>query len=151
MSSTKSILVIDGNEKDRQYYAQWLRFLCSNCLILEAANGRTGLALSQSQAIDCVVLELGLPDMSGFEVLGRLVPVDRDPEVPVIVLTGFSNQPLLEVTARNGAYATLQKTLTDGDDLVRIVLKALSNGPCVTMQDLTAISPSHSVASINRA
>jgi len=73
-----------------------------------------------------VILELELPDMSGFEVLTKLVPIARRPEVPAIVLTKFDNQALLEVPAKSGALVTLQKSTTSGDDLDRIVLKAIA-------------------------
>jgi DNA-binding NarL/FixJ family response regulator len=39
--------------------------------------GQSGLALYRSRRIDCVVLELSLPDQSGFQTLAELVPVAR--------------------------------------------------------------------------
>jgi CheY-like chemotaxis protein len=138
MSVGKSILLVDGNDKDRQYYAEWLRLSCPDFLIFEAASGRAGLELYQSHAIDCVILELGLPDMSGFEVLVQLVPIARRPEIPVIVLTQFSNQALLEVATMNGAQVTLQKNTTAGDLLERAVLKALATVQRDSKKDVAA-------------
>ena len=123
---SKSILLIDGHDKERQYYAHRLKVSSPDYMIFEASTGQAGLALYSSQSIHCVILELGLPDMSGFEVLAKLVPSARRPEVPVIVLTKFDNQALLEVAAKNGALVTLQKSTTSGDDLDRVVLKAIA-------------------------
>jgi DNA-binding NarL/FixJ family response regulator len=75
-----------------------------------------------------VILELGLPDASGFEVLTRLVPVARHPEIPVIVLTQFTHEALLEVAKINGAFGVLQKHTTSGDELAIAVHKALTTG-----------------------
>ena len=124
--TSKSILLIDGNADDRQYYAERLKQSCPDLLIYEAASGKSGLELYYANLIDCVILELRLPDMSGFEVLTTLIPVARVPEVPVIILTVVSNLPLLQVARLNGAQAILQKLTASGDQLVAAVEKGLA-------------------------
>ena len=109
-------------------------------MIFEAPTGQAGLDLYNSQSIHCVILELGLPDMSGFEVLTKLVPIARRPEVPVIVLTKFDNQALHEVAAKNGALVTLQKSITSGEDLDRVVLKAIATIQRDAIKDVAAAS-----------
>lgn len=138
MSDATAILLIDGHHTDRQYYAHRLQVSSPDYVIFEALTGQAGLALYQSQFIDCVILELGLPDMSGFEVLTKLVPIARCPEVPVIVLTRFSNQALLHVATMNGAFCTLQKSTTSGDHLDRVVSKALATIPRDRKKDRVA-------------
>jgi DNA-binding response OmpR family regulator len=93
---------------------------------MEAATGRMGLDLFQSQSIDCVVLELDLPYMSGFEVLLTLVPLARQPEIAVIFLTRLTNPHLHKVGVQNGAQAYLRKTFTSGDLLDNAILKAIA-------------------------
>jgi CheY-like chemotaxis protein len=44
--------------------------------------------LLKSQTIDCVVLDLKLPDMSGFEVLEQIRENPALREIPVVVFTG---------------------------------------------------------------
>lgn len=61
----------------------------SNYDVVEAATGQSGLDICARQPIDCVVLELDLPDMSGFEVLAKLVPRTHHLGIAVIVLTRF--------------------------------------------------------------
>jgi len=126
MSDAKSVILIDGHDKDRQYYAHRLSVSSPDYQIFEAANGQSGLKLYKACDIDCVVLELHLPDMSGFDVLVQLVPVARRPEIPVVVLTRFNNQGLLEIAKMNGAFATLQKSTTAGDDLDRVLRQAMA-------------------------
>ena len=98
-------------------------------VVIEAATGRTGLDLYQSHPIDCVTLDLSLPDMSGFEVLARLVPVACQPRVPVVILTSIETLALLKVGVLNGACLALQKDLTNGADLNIAVLRAMASIP----------------------
>jgi len=60
-----------------------------------ADTGAAALAMLSTQPFDCVVLDLRLPDMSGFEVLERLRDNDSDKlsDVPVVVFTGKELSP----------------------------------------------------------
>jgi DNA-binding NarL/FixJ family response regulator len=126
MSDPRWILFIDGNDNERGYYADRLRRSGSDYEIFEAANGRAGLELCKSHPIDCVILEIDLPDMSGFEVLLKLVPVSRHPQTAVVVLTRQPSSDLLYLAKTNGAQAALAKFGTSGDVLDRTVLKAMA-------------------------
>jgi two-component system, OmpR family, catabolic regulation response regulator CreB len=56
---------------------------------LTSATGREGLALLRGQRIDLVVLDIGLPDASGFDVLREIRTFSR---VPVLFLTARSGE-----------------------------------------------------------
>jgi CheY-like chemotaxis protein len=56
--------------------------------IVTAATGNKGLAMLREQSCDCVVLDLRLPDMSGFDVLEQIGQDASLSEVPVVVFTG---------------------------------------------------------------
>lgn len=129
MADAKTILFIDGHDNDRQYYSHRFKVCPSDYVTFEAPTGQAGLDLYHSHSIDCVILELKLPDMSGFEVLAKLIPIPLQPQIPVVILTVFTNQALLEVARRNGAFATLQKGTTAGDDLDQVVHKAMATIP----------------------
>jgi CheY-like chemotaxis protein len=129
MSDTKTILFIDGHDKDRQLYAQSLKVLSPEYVILEAGTGPTGLELYNAHPIDCVVLELELSDMSGFEVLTKLIPSAQHPHVAVVVLTRLNHSSLLEIAKLNGARDALLKTKTSGELLFKAIAQALSVVP----------------------
>jgi hypothetical protein len=50
--------------------------------------GAEALNLLRSQPVDCVVLDLGLPDMSGFELIEQIKQDPRLSRLPIIVYTG---------------------------------------------------------------
>ena len=55
--------------------------------------GTEALEAVQKQPFDCVVLDLRLPDMSGFEVLERLRDAPSLSDLPVVVFTGKELSP----------------------------------------------------------
>jgi CheY-like chemotaxis protein len=61
--------------------------------IVTADTGAAALAALRDQTCDCVVLDLRLPDMSGFEVLERIAQEDGLRDVPVVVFTGRELSP----------------------------------------------------------
>ena len=73
-----------------------------------------------------MVLEIDLPDMSGFEVLARLVPRFYHPEIAVVILTRLPNPFLLDLAIKNGAQAAFSKTVGSGDLLAPSILTAIS-------------------------
>ena len=61
--------------------------------IILAATGEEALALMKSEPFHCVVLDLSLPDMTGFEVLQTMNADDELQQVPVVVFTGRELTP----------------------------------------------------------
>ena len=127
MSDATTVLLIDDDPHYRDYISQRLYASSSNYDVVAAATGRSGLDICVRQPIECVVLEIDLPDISGFEVLAELVPRAYRPEIAVIVLTRFPNQFLLDLAIKNGAQAAFQKTAGSGDLLEPSILKAIAS------------------------
>ncbi len=121
-----SVLFIDGFEADRTYFAEHLKWCSLDYHVLEAADGRSGLEVYRSRRIDCVVVEIALPDRSGFEVLRNLVPHASRPPVAVIVLTQITYGGLRELANKKGAYDCFIKKYTTVDDLDRAIQHAIS-------------------------
>ena len=121
------VLLVDGNQEDRDYSSRCLRTSLRDSLVIHAASGQSALTLYRQEPIDCLVLELDLPDMSGFEVLFNVVRRVECPEIAVIVLTRLSHLYLLQLAITNGAQAALRKNITTGDMLELAVLKAMAN------------------------
>ena len=83
MAEPPTILVIEDNRPLSVGLDLNLRAEGYRCLVAE--DGETGLELALSAAPDLIVLDLGLPRMSGLEVLERLRARGR--ETPVVILS----------------------------------------------------------------
>ena len=121
-----SLLLIDGSKNQRAYWRDQLKSCSLHYEILEAPDSQSGLALYRSRRIDCVVLELSLPDGSGLQTLVDLVPIARRPHVAVIVLTQMTHPEVWELAKQNGAYVCLAKQFTSGEDLDRAIQRAIA-------------------------
>jgi CheY-like chemotaxis protein len=82
----KKLLLVEDNEIERQSLSQLLEH--QDVDITAVGDGAQAWEAITGQSFDCVVLDLRLPDMSGFEIMER---IRRDPalmNLPVIVFTG---------------------------------------------------------------
>ena len=83
------VLVVEDNELERQLIRHRLR--PDRVLLLEAADGASGLELARSAAPDLILLDLGLPDCSGFEVIHQLKEDPATRSIPVIFISAFGS------------------------------------------------------------
>ena len=125
-NDNREALLVDSNDSERTYYAQRLRARLSDCVVLEARDGRSALDLQESHRIDCIVTELDLPDMSVFNLLLKIVPPASRPKVPFIVLDRVMRPDIAKMAKENGAQACLAKEFTSGDDLQKAILRAIA-------------------------
>ena len=82
----KSLLVVEDDTALRHSVGQLLGG--SDVQINEAASGAAALALLREGRFDCMILDLTLPDMSGFELLNKISQDTTLSKCPVIVYTG---------------------------------------------------------------
>lgn len=84
------VLVADDDEDYRGIVA----FLLKNagCEVTEAAEGRQAVTLAQKAPPDLVIMDLAMPDISGYEAIGELRSSLETLSVPVIVLSGATNR-----------------------------------------------------------
>jgi HAMP domain-containing protein/CheY-like chemotaxis protein/signal transduction histidine kinase len=82
----KRLLIVEDNAAEQMSITELLGH--DDIEILTADTGADALSTLRNQPCDCVVLDLRLPDMSGFEVLDRLRNDETLSNVPVVVFTG---------------------------------------------------------------
>jgi HAMP domain-containing protein/CheY-like chemotaxis protein/signal transduction histidine kinase len=82
----KRLLVVEDNRIEQMSIHELLGH--DDIEILDAASGEQALSTLREHPCDCVVLDLRLPDMSGFEVLERMREDEALTDVPVVVFTG---------------------------------------------------------------
>ncbi len=82
----KRLLVVEDNEAEQLSIHSLLSH--DDIEILSAGTGGEALNILRTTPCDCVVLDLRLPDMSGFDVLDALRKEEALADIPVIVFTG---------------------------------------------------------------
>lgn len=97
-NSASRVLVIDDEMQIRRFLDIGLR--AEGYQVLQAANAAEGLALAATQSPDLIILDLGLPDREGHEVLAELRQWSA---VPVLMLSVRSAESEKVRALDNGA------------------------------------------------
>jgi CheY-like chemotaxis protein/signal transduction histidine kinase/HAMP domain-containing protein len=82
----RRLLIVEDNAAERMSITQLLGH--DDIDIVTVGTGAEALSVLREQSCDCVVLDLRLPDMSGFQVLEQIRDDDTLPDLPVVVYTG---------------------------------------------------------------
>ncbi len=84
--SVKALLLLEDDPDLRQHVKQLLSG--REVSIAESASGQQALAMLRAQPFDCLILDLTLPDISGFEVIEAIHTDEAIYKCPIIVYTG---------------------------------------------------------------
>jgi HAMP domain-containing protein/CheY-like chemotaxis protein/signal transduction histidine kinase len=82
----RRLLVVEDNDIERQAVVELLEF--QDIDIVSVGQGDDALSALREQHFDCVVLDLRLPDMTGFELLEEMRNDPALKSIPVVVFTG---------------------------------------------------------------
>jgi len=85
MGTKKIILIIDD---DPLMLGALSSILSQEYHVKAARDGETGIVLAGKYDIDLILIDVGMKDMSGYEVLAALKENDRTKDIPVIFITG---------------------------------------------------------------
>jgi two-component system KDP operon response regulator KdpE len=111
----KSILIVDDEPQIRKLLTVTLQ--AHRYVTREAATGEEGLELASSLCPDLIILDLGLPAMTGMEVLNR---IRNWSAVPIIVLTAKDREEDKITALDNGADDYVTKPFAMGELVARI-------------------------------
>jgi len=89
-----------------------------------AETGATGLRKLRETPFQLVLLDLMMPGMSGIEALTRIHEID--PEIVVIIITGYATVEAAVQTIKRGAYDFISKPFTS-DELIQVVNQGLEH------------------------
>lgn len=116
-----TILTIDDEENIRNGLAD--NFELEGYNVLQASNGKEGLAIIAKGGVDLVITDLRMDGISGEEVVQHVTT--ENPGIPIIVLTGHGSIEEANKAIKAGAYYFLTKPL-NLDHLNKIVKNALT-------------------------
>ena len=117
-----TILLIEDFDDAREMYADYLEF--TGFLVLTAPDAKRGIELAEARQPDLILMDAGLPGMSGWEACSKLKASPATQEIPVIMLTGHVFGGSRKQSIQVGADGFLAKPCLP-DDLVREIRRTL--------------------------
>lgn len=123
-SAKKRILIIDDDAMNREVMEAFLS--SENYDVLLASDGQSGISSATRNIPDAIVLDVRMPDMSGYEVCEQLKKQDSTKAIPVMIVTGFDAKEDFERGQEAGADDFLTRPF-DGDDLLTRVGNLVSS------------------------
>jgi two-component system KDP operon response regulator KdpE len=115
MTVKDSILIIDDEIQIRRLLE--ITLSANGYKIVEASTGKDGIALAASQQPGLIILDLGLPDIDGLDVLHMLREWYQN---PILILSVRNSEDDIVKALDNGANDYLTKPFRTGELLARI-------------------------------
>jgi CheY-like chemotaxis protein/signal transduction histidine kinase/HAMP domain-containing protein len=112
----KRLLVVEDNPAEQMGIRELLGY--KDIDIKTVGSGAEALDTLKSAMYDCVVLDLRLPDMSGFDVLEQLRDTPRLRDLPVVVFTGRELTPEEDAQLRQFARSVVVKDVESPERLL---------------------------------
>jgi two-component system sensor histidine kinase/response regulator len=113
-----TILVVDDNEANRSLAQNTLED--EGYRVLLASGGEEALALFERDPADCVLLDVRMPGLDGFQVCERLRKTARGSETPVVFLTALRDVDTFDHALRSGGDDFLTKPVRPTELVIRV-------------------------------
>ena len=123
------VLIIEDFEDAIELYADYLRF--HGLEVVTATSGQEGVQLARDQKPDLIVMDAGLPGMSGWEATERLKADPVTASICVMMVTGHVFEDAERQAQAAGVDVFLRKPCLP-DELLREILATLDTLPCGT-------------------
>ncbi|MEH2360509.1 CHASE2 domain-containing protein [Nostoc sp.] len=107
--SAPQILIVDDDRNHRFILTSLLEEI--GCRTLEAIDGKHGLQVATEHNPDVIVLDLAMPNMDGFELIGHLQGNPQTLSIPIIVSSANVSESNRQRSLEAGATAFLPKPL----------------------------------------
>jgi two-component system CheB/CheR fusion protein len=112
------VLFVEDETATREGYVAFLAG--RGYVVMPAATGDAAVTLACSWKPDVIVLDLGLPDVDGWEVARQLKGLDQTGAIPIIALTGADLPHERASAMRAGCDRHLAKPCAPGDLVTEI-------------------------------
>ncbi|HEX7706631.1 MAG TPA: HAMP domain-containing protein, partial [Thermoanaerobaculia bacterium] len=112
----KSLLIIEDNQQQREAIVELIGD--DDVEITAVGSGQEALDILRSRRFDCMVLDLGLPDMSGFDFINQMKSELDIQDIPIVVYTGRELSRKEETELKRLADAVIVKDVRSPDRLL---------------------------------
>ncbi len=126
MAQKPTILIVENNDNVRKTLHDWLSLTFSTCNILQTATGEEAIALAVTEHLDIILMDIGLPGISGLDAMRQIL--ELHPTVAVVVISIHETPDYQEDAATGGAIAFIPKHKMY-TDLAPILKKTLASLP----------------------
>lgn len=103
----RKVLIVDDDKDTLEMITNGLERFDACFSPVTAPDGLVALDILKNHTISLVLTDLKMPRMDGFELIAAIM--EHYPEIPVIVMTGFTNPELERITREEGAAGFLAK------------------------------------------
>jgi len=137
------ILLVEDNPEWRQIFGRYLRN--RGYELNEAKTGQKAVEQAKTARPDLIILDLGLPDMSGLELLAMLKQDSTTGAIPVVVQTAWAMDNIKTRALQAGAAAFLVKptapvVLNDTIKMILTTTLATSHAELPARQQITQLA-----------
>jgi two-component system, cell cycle response regulator DivK len=116
------VLVVDDYEDAREMYAEYLK--ASGFRVAEARTGIEAVSKAREVSPDCILMDLSLPGIDGWEATRQLKADPSTQHIPVIAITGHASE-LASRDAKSAGCASFVLKPALPDAVVAEIRKAL--------------------------
>jgi len=110
------ILIVDDRLEDRQLFADILTD--KKYRVTTAKDGYEAIEIVKKDNFNIIFIDVKMPGIDGIKTYEQIHTIK--PDVPVIMITGYSVEEMLEEAVNKGAYACLHKPL-DMEEVMQII------------------------------
>lgn len=123
-SASRRILVVEDNDDAREMMEAMLRI--EGHTVKVAAHGAMALEEVRNSAVEVVLLDVGLPDLDGYEVARRMRAMEGGDQLKIVALTGYGQAEDQRRAFEAGFDVHLTKPVAF--ERLRALLSSLGNG-----------------------
>jgi len=116
--NAKKILLVEDDEMAKTVHVMYLEELGYMPDIAE--NGQQALELAQKNQYDLILMDIGLPDMTGIDVVKKIRAGGKNQRTPIVALTGFAPEDVIASCLAAGMEKVFFKP-TDATTLQQII------------------------------
>lgn len=124
MSSSKTILIVDDEEDTLQFLRQ--RLTEEGFRTIEASNGKEAIERASSDRPDLILLDIMMPEITGWDVMEQLQKKENTASIPIVVLSAATSENDKQRGYRMGIKQYLTKPV-EVKDLISEIKKVVQS------------------------